>query len=292
MRVPCEAPSLVRRCAGMSLADDAAAHRVVDVVIDVGDAVSEMDDAPLGRCRLAAARVADNAAPHLARQIEIFEQIHKPQALLVVAEALRTDLIECALSCMAEGRVPQVMAERNRFGKILVEAERPRNRPRDLRDFERVRQPGAVVVALGRNENLRFVGQAAERLAVQNAVPVALKAGAVRTGRDFPLAARAFVRKGRPRRENVVLPRFKLFAYGHNISSPLVEKVHLGDAAAVARQRAFETAITVIASKPGACTSVLIPLEGESFRMGTFGRLVFCASQNTDCRKNEVFRQS
>ena len=26
--------------------------------------------------------------------------------------------------------------------------------------------------------------------------------------------------------------------------------------------------------------------------MGTFGRLVFCVSQNTDCRKNEVFRQS
>ena len=44
--------------------------------------------------------------------------------------------------------------------------------------------------------------------------------------------------------------------------------------------------------KTGACTSVFILLEGESFRMGTFGRLVFCVRQNTDCRKNEVFRQS
>lgn len=55
---------------------------------------------------------------HLARQIEIFEQIHKPQALLVMAEALRTDLIECALSCMAEGRMAEIVAERDRLGQI------------------------------------------------------------------------------------------------------------------------------------------------------------------------------
>ena len=165
--------------------------------------------------------MADDAAPHLAREVQVFEQVHQPQTLLIMAEAERADLIERTLPCVAERRVTEVVAERDRFGKILVEAERPRDRPRDLRDFERVRQPGAVVVALRGDEHLRLVGQAAERLAVQNAVAVALKAGAVRTGRDFPLAARTFVRKGRPRRENVVLPRFKLFADGHISPSPL-----------------------------------------------------------------------
>ena len=34
-------------------------------------------------------------------------------------------------------------------------------------------------------------------------------------------------------------------------------------------------------------------LEGESFRMGTFGRLVFCVRQNTACReKTKFFRQA
>lgn len=68
--------------------------------------------------------MADDAAPHLARQIETFEQVHKTQALLVVAEALRTDLIERALACMAEGRVAEIVAERDRLGQILVQAER------------------------------------------------------------------------------------------------------------------------------------------------------------------------
>ena len=66
-----------------------------------------------------------------------------------MAEALRTDLIECALSCMAEGRMAEIVAERDRLGQILVQAERPCDRPRDLRHLERVRQAGAVVVALG-----------------------------------------------------------------------------------------------------------------------------------------------
>ena len=180
-----------------------------------------MDDAPLGRCRLAGTRVADDAAPHLACEVQVFEQVYQTQALLIMAETERTDLIERALACMAEGRVAEIVAERDRLGQILVQAERPCDRPRDLRHLERVRQAGAVVVALGRNENLRFVGQAAERLAVQDAVAVALKAGPVRTGLHFPFASRAFVCKRRPRRKNVVLPRFKLFADGHISPSPL-----------------------------------------------------------------------
>ena len=187
-----------------------------------------------------------------------------------MAEALRTDLIECALSCMAEGRMAEIVAERDRLGQILVQAERPCDRPRDLRHLERVRQAGAVVVALGRNENLRFVGQAAERLAVQDAVAVALKAGPVRAGLHFLLASRAFVGKRRPRRKNVVLARLQLFAYGHDISSPLVEKVHFGDAAAVARQRALKQQSRSDCIKTGGVYLGFDTSGGRKFPHGNF----------------------
>ena len=43
------------------------------------------------------------------------------------------------------------------------------------------------------------------------------------------------------------------------------------------------------ASKPRACTSVLLRPEGEGFRMGTFGRLVFCAVRIQIVGKTIVF---
>ena len=46
---------------------------------------------------------------------------------------------------------------------------------RDLRDLERVRQPRAVVVALGRDEDLRLVLEAPEGLAVHDPADVALQ---------------------------------------------------------------------------------------------------------------------
>ena len=48
-------------------------------------------------------------------------------------------------------------------------------RARDLRHLERVRQPRAVVIAGRREEHLRLVLQPAERLAVDDAVAIALK---------------------------------------------------------------------------------------------------------------------
>src|SRR5204863_6460908 len=45
---------------------------------------------------------------------------------------------------------------------------------RNLRDLERVREAGAVVIARGREEHLRLVLQPAERLAVDDAIAVAL----------------------------------------------------------------------------------------------------------------------
>ena len=105
--------------------------------------------------------------------------VHDPQRVLVVAElpaeALLQARVEHRLADVPERRVAEVVTEPDRLGEVLVEAQRASDRARDLGDLERVGQPGAVVVALGRHEHLRLVLQPAERLAVDDAVTVALQ---------------------------------------------------------------------------------------------------------------------
>ena len=50
--------------------DDAAAHGVVNVVIDVGDLVGKADQLALQRLRLFAGGVAQDAPPHLVAQVQ------------------------------------------------------------------------------------------------------------------------------------------------------------------------------------------------------------------------------
>jgi hypothetical protein len=55
------------------------------------------------------------------------------------------------------------------------------DRARDLGDLERVRQPGPLMV-VGEHEDLGLAGEPTERRGVQDAVAVALEAGAERVG--------------------------------------------------------------------------------------------------------------
>ena len=107
-----------------------------------------------------------------------------PQRVLVVAkapaEALSQAAVEHLLADVPERRVPEVVAEADRLDQILVQAQRPRDRARDRRHLERVRQPRAVVVAQRRHEHLRLVRQPAKRLAVHDPVAVALERRAQR----------------------------------------------------------------------------------------------------------------
>ena len=54
------------------------------------------------------------------------EVLHDPQRLLVVAEALRQQLAEALLAGVAERRMPEVVAERDRLRQVLVEPQSPR----------------------------------------------------------------------------------------------------------------------------------------------------------------------
>ena len=146
------------------LADNARAYRVINIMVDVGNAVGKVDNAAFRRTRLASAGMADNAVAHLARKVQILEHIHNAQTLLVVPKPEWTSLVKRRLSGVAERRVPEIMSKCDRFGQILVESERPRDGPRNLRDLERMRQPSTVVVTLRRDKYLRLVAQPPERL--------------------------------------------------------------------------------------------------------------------------------
>ena len=159
----------------------ACARGVVDVVVDIGDAVGDAHDAALEGLRHLRPGVVEDAVAHLPRQVEaaavVLQHVDDAQALLVVVESAgRGSRSSSALFAgVTERRVAEVVPERDRLGELLVEPQHLGDRPRDLRHLERVREPRAVVVAVRREEHLRLVLQPAERLAVDDAVAVALE---------------------------------------------------------------------------------------------------------------------
>src|SRR5437773_2690535 len=80
--------------------------------------------------------------------------------------------VDDALAGVTKRRVSEIVAERDGFGQLLVQPQHLGDRPRDLRDLERMRQPRAVVIAGRREEDLRLVLQPAKRLAVDDAIAI------------------------------------------------------------------------------------------------------------------------
>jgi len=87
--------------------------------------------------------------------------------------------VQGAFAGVAEGGMAQVMGQADGFGQVLVDRQGAGDGAADLGDLQRMRQAGAVVVALIVDEDLGLVLQAAEGSGVQDAVAVALEGGAV-----------------------------------------------------------------------------------------------------------------
>jgi hypothetical protein len=106
-------------------------------------------------------------------------------------------LVERAFAGMAEWRVTEVVAKRAGFGQVLVEAKRAGKRPGDLGDFERMRQPGAVMIAFMEHEHLGLVGEPTECGRMDDTVAIAPEIAARRTARFIMEAPAGQVRIGR-----------------------------------------------------------------------------------------------
>ena len=101
--------------------------------------------------------------------------MRKAVAVVVEAAVLGHAGVERVLAGMAERRVAEIVAERDRFGEVVVEPQRPGQRAGDLRHLDGVGQAGAEMVALVIDEDLGLVGEAAEGGRMDDAVAVALE---------------------------------------------------------------------------------------------------------------------
>ena len=162
---------------------DPRPQRVVDVVVDVGDAVDQLDDPPLQGRRLARPGVVEDAVAHLFGEVEppavALQHVDHPQRVDVVLEppaaALAQRRVEGLLAGVPERRVAEVVAEPDRLGQVLVEAERSGDGAGDAACLQRVGEAGAVMVALGGDEDLCLVLEPAEGLRVDDPVAIALE---------------------------------------------------------------------------------------------------------------------
>lgn len=129
-----------------------------------------------------------NAVAHFVCQIQpcaaVFELFNDAQALHIVFKSARNQSVQHVLAGMAKRRMSEIMSQCNGLRQILVEAESTRDRPRDLRDLKRMCQTRSVMVALRREEYLRFMLHSAERLAMQDAVSIANEHRSQRTRFD------------------------------------------------------------------------------------------------------------
>src|SRR5436305_5430048 len=111
--------------------DHARAHRVVDVVIDIGHPIHETDDLALERRRLGSPTgmthdPVENGPVEVETPPVAFQDIDDSQRLLVMAkggaESLGQATSERVLADVAERRMAQVVAEPDRLDQVLVQA--------------------------------------------------------------------------------------------------------------------------------------------------------------------------
>src|SRR5207253_11227934 len=130
----------------------------------------DADDPAFQRLGLRGAGVLEDPVADLPGEVEpapvALELLDDAQRVLVVAEAeavaLAQQLVQRLLARVAERRMAEVVAEPDRLGQILVQPQRTGDAAGDPRRLERVREPGAEVVAARVDEDLRLVAEAAE----------------------------------------------------------------------------------------------------------------------------------
>ena len=98
------------------------ANGVVDVVVDVRDAVDDAHDLPLERRRLLIARVREDAVAHFVREVEPASDDERVLVMAEVPAGVRVQrLVESLLTGVPERRVSHVVAEPDRLHEVLVE---------------------------------------------------------------------------------------------------------------------------------------------------------------------------
>lgn len=207
-------------CDQFVVAEKSAEQPIIAVVAHVADLIRSVHE--LGLERHGPAGVLEETLEDLLLQVQageraamFFKERHDPVRLLVVLEAVYPEpcrrvlahpRMEGVFAAVAEGRMSEIVRERDALGQILIEPQRPREVSADLCDLHRVREAGAEMVSFTRRENLRFALESSECLRVKDPIAIALERKAHRV---LPLgvhpAERAFVRDGEGGEELICL---------------------------------------------------------------------------------------
>lgn len=145
----------------VALYEYARALRVLYVVIDIGEAVGIDEQPTFERGGLVEIAVVGDPVAHFIGKIEslavVFQDVDHAQRVQRMDKASLYKFVQDAFARVTERRMPQIVSHRHRLGQIFVEAQGARHRARYLSHFERVRETGAVMVAFGREKDLRLV---------------------------------------------------------------------------------------------------------------------------------------
>ena len=173
------------------LHENASPDCIVDVVIDIGYLIRKTEHLALQGAGSARCGMVQDTVQYFPCQVQagalLLHTLHDSHALFVMGKMVYA--VQGALPCVAKRRMPQIVAQCNCLYQILIQPEGLCNRPRILRDLQRMRQPCPIVIPFGQQKNLGLLLQAPEGLAVQNPVPVALKYGPDIAFRLLPLSS-------------------------------------------------------------------------------------------------------
>ena len=119
-----------------------------------------------------------------AREIDIalLKALDDAQGVQIVVEAHAMaphHRVQRDFAGVSEGRMPDVMHQRESLDQIGIQVETRRDGARDLRNLDRMGQPGAEVVGDTMSENLSLILKPAKGAGVNDAVAVALERGAI-----------------------------------------------------------------------------------------------------------------
>ena len=94
--------------------------------------------------------------------LKMFDDVKRVEIVIEALAEFAEAQVELLFSGVAEGRMADVVDERERFGEIGVEAESGGDGAGDLRNFEGVSEAVAKMVGEAGGEDLRFRFEAAE----------------------------------------------------------------------------------------------------------------------------------
>jgi hypothetical protein len=189
----------VHMLADMTDLEQTRLNSIVEIRSKISDLISQIDQLRLERRPLVqkilreirmllnavVARVFDDALANAKRKIQpamrcitLLKVLDDPQRMNVMVESPAVTFesaVQRTLSSMPKWRMTDVMNQRQRFGQILMQAERSRSRTSYLRYLDSVSQPAAEVVGSSTREHLRLPRKTPKGSGLHDALTIPLE---------------------------------------------------------------------------------------------------------------------